>query len=256
LEPSAVENLQVTHSVPLNQVPNAATPGAWAQYKTLVAKDLRREFRTKETLVSMGTYALIIIVIYALAATFAQPGANFTEMAGGLIWALVVFTSLLELGRTFAAEAENGCLDALLLAPVDRGVIFLAKATSNLVFLAVIEVVAVPLFLVFFSSVVTPAPTLPLIVAPLAAGSIGIAGIGTLLSTVTANARGSGVMLALLFVPLAFPLLYACVAATTAVFVGFDQATQSFATSMALAAGYDVIMILLSWLLYGFCVGQ
>ena len=132
--------------------------------------------------------------------------------------------------------------------------IFLAKATSNLVFLALVEVIAVPLYWVFFSSFAAPADTGWLLVVPLVVGSIGIAGIGTMLSTITAATRGKDVILALLFVPVIFPLLYACVSATTAVIVGAEGYADIMLTSLALAGGYDVIMILASWVLYDFVV--
>ncbi len=90
--------------------------------------------------------------------------------------------------------------------------------------------------------------------APLLVGTIGIAGIGTLLSTITINTRGKDVMLAVLFIPLMFPLLWACVSATTGVLVGGEEVMETFTTSMALAGGYDVIMILVSWVLYDFVV--
>ena len=231
-----------------------ATPSALAQYRVLLMKDLRQEFRTKEMLVSMGIYALLVIVVFGVALSFARPGADFLEVSGGLLWALVVFTSLLGLNRSFSHETENGCLEGLLLAPLDRGVVFLAKATSNLVFLAIVEVIAVPLYWVFFSSFATPAATAALIAVPLVLGSVGIAGIGTLLSTITAATRGKDVMLALLFVPIVFPLLYACVSATTAALVGGVLMEEAFATSLALAAGYDVVMLLASWVLYDFVV--
>ena len=232
----------------------AASPSAFAQYRVLLGKDLRREVRMKEMLVSMGVYALLVIVVYGVALGFAKPGAEFLEVAGGLLWVLVVFTSLLGLNRSFAVERENGCLDGLLLAPIDRGVIFLAKATSNLVFLLLVELVAVPLFWLFFSSLASPAGSAPLMAVPLLVGSIGIAGVGTLLSTITANTKGKDVMLALLFVPILFPLLYACVSATVAALVGSDAMGDTFLTSLALAALYDVIMVLASWVLYDFVV--
>lgn len=231
------------------------TPSSFAQYFTLLKKDLKAEFRSKEMVVSMGIYAILVIVVYGVALSFAKPGSEFLEVSGGLLWAMVVFTSLLGLNRSFSHETENGCMEGLLLAPVDRGAIFLAKATSNLVFLLLVELIAVPLFWLFFSSYATPAETAPLMVAPLVIGSVGIAGIGTLLSTITSRTRGKDVLLALLFVPVVFPLLYACVSATTAVIVGGDVLGETLVTSLALAGGYDVIMILASWVLYDFVIG-
>lgn len=231
------------------------TPSSFAQYCALLKKDLKAEFRTKDMIVSMGIYAVLVIVVYGVALSFAKPGSEFLEVSGGLLWAMIVFTSLLGLNRSFSREAENGCMEGLLLAPVDRGAIFLAKATSNLVFLLAVELVAVPLFWLFFSSFASPAESAPLMVAPLVIGSVGIAGIGTLLSTITTRTRGKDVLLALLFVPIVFPLLYACVAATTSLLIGGNVMAETLVPSLALACGYDVIMILASWVLYDFVIG-
>ena len=121
-------------------------PSTWAQYKTLLRKDLEQEFRTKEMLTSMGIYALLVLVVYGAALAQTTSTLDVLQMSGGLLWALIVFTSLLGLNRSFAHEKEQGCLEGILLVPLDRSVIFLAKATSNLLFLLAVEVVAVPLF--------------------------------------------------------------------------------------------------------------
>lgn len=145
-------------------------------------------------------------------------------------------------------------MEGILLVPLDRSVIFLAKATSNLLFLLVVEVLAVPLFYFFFLTTVSPSEHFWLLVVPLLVGTVGMAGIGTLLSTITINTRGKDVMLAVLFVPLIFPLLYACASATTAVIVGAEGYMDVFSLSLMLAGGYDVIMLLLSWVLYDFVI--
>ena len=176
------------------------------------------------------------------------------QMSGGLLWALIVFTSLLGLNRSFAHEKEQGCLEGILLVPLDRSVIFLAKATSNLLFLLAVEVVAVPLFYFFFLTTVTPGESFWLLAVPLFVGTVGVAGIGTLLSTITVNTRGKDVMLAVLFIPLVFPLLWACVSATTAVVVGAEGYMDVMLTSLALGVGYDVVMLLASWVLYDFVI--
>ena len=231
-------------------------PSSFTQYRALLAKDLKAEFRSKDMIVSMGIYAALVIVVYGVALSFAKPGAEFLEISAGLLWALVTFTSLLGLNRSFSREAEGGCIEGLLLVPIDRGAVFLAKATSNLAFLLLVELVAVPLFWLFFSGYANLASSAWLMVVPLVIGSVGIAGIGTLLSTITARTRGKDVLLTLLFVPIVFPLLYACVAATTAVVVGGDAMAEMLPASLALAAGYDVIMVLASWVLYDFVIGS
>ena len=224
-------------------------PSTFRQYKTLLRKDLEQEFRTKEMLTSMGIYALLVIIVYGAALAQTSQTTDVLQMSGGLLWALIVFTSLLGLNRSFAHEKEQGCMEGILLVPMDRSVVFLAKSTSNLLFLLVVEVIAVPLFYFFFLTTTTPSESFWLLVVPL-----GVAGIGTLLSTITINTRGKDVMLAVLFIPLIFPLLYACVSATTAVIVGAEGYADIMLTSLALAGGYDVIMILASWVLYDFVI--
>ncbi len=229
-------------------------PSTWAQYKTLLRKDLEQEFRTKEMLTSMGIYALLVLVVYGAALAQTTSTLVVLQMSGGLLWALIVFTSLWGLNRSFAHEKEQGCLEGILLVPLDRSVIFLAKATSNLLFLLAVEVVAVPLFYFFFLTTVTPGESFWLLAVPLFVGTVGVAGIGTLLSTITVNTRGKDVMLAVLFIPLVFPLLWACVSATTAVVVGAEGYMDVMLTSLALGVGYDVVMLLASWVLYDFVI--
>lgn len=223
-------------------------------FLVLLRKDLRREFRTREMLTSMGIYALLVIIVFGVALLQAGAGLDIMKMSGGLIWALITFTCLLGLNRSFSYEKENGCLEGVLLVPMDRGAVYLAKAVSNLLFMLLVEVVAVGLFVFFFLSGLEFAETFPLIVVPLLVGTIGMAAIGTLLSTITANTRGKDVMLAVLFIPFVFPLLYACVTATTSVMVGGQFYLDSFIPALALAVGYDVIMCLVSWVLYDFVI--
>ena len=229
-------------------------PSTFQQYKNLLAKDLQQEFRTKEMLTSMGIYALLVLVVYGAALAQTSSTLDIAQMSGGLLWALIVFTSLLGLNRSFSHEKEQGCLEGILLVPLDRSVIFLAKATSNLLFLFIVEIIAVPMFYFFFLTMITPSGSFWMLVFPLIVGTIGVAGIGTLLSTITINTRGKDVMLAVLFIPLIFPLLYACVSATTVVILGSEGYLDTFIQSLTLAAGYDVIMILLSWVLYDFVI--
>ncbi|MEF9841835.1 MAG: heme exporter protein CcmB [Raoultibacter sp.] len=229
-------------------------PSTFQQYRNLLAKDLQQEFRTKEMLTSMGIYALLVLVVYGAALGATSATLDILQMSGGLLWALIVFTSLLGLNRSFSHEKEQGCLEGILLVPLDRSVIFLAKATSNLLFLLIVEIIAVPMFYFFFLTTTTPSESFWMLVFPLLVGTIGVAGIGTLLSTITINTRGKDVMLAVLFIPLIFPLLYACVSATTVVILGSEGYLDTFIQSLTLAGGYDVIMILLSWVLYDFVI--
>lgn len=231
-------------------------PSVWRQYRALLAKDIRMELRTREMLVSMGVYALLVLTVFGAALSQSGDALDVLNVASGMLWALIVFTSLLGLGRSFAHETENGCLEGVLLAPVSRPAIFLAKATSNLIFLLAVEVVAVPLFFLFFLGNAPLGSTAPFLVLPLLVGTVGMAGVGTFLSTMTLDTRGKDVLLAILFIPVVFPLLYACVSATSVALLGVEGQMVTFWRSLALAGGYDVIMIAAAWGLYEFVVGS
>jgi heme exporter protein B len=233
-------------TVPLNST--------FRQYRLLLIKDLRQEFHTHDMLVSMGIYAILVLVVFGAALTQVSDEFDILQMSGGLIWALIVFTSLLGLNKSFSAEREDGALEGLLLIRLDRSVIFLAKTTSNIVFLAIVEIITLPLFYFFFLSDTQATIDLGLLLAPLALGTVGMAGVGTLLSTIAMNTRGKDVLLAVLFIPVIFPLLYACVSATTAVILQSPELMSYLVPSIALAAGFDVVMICVSWLLYEFVV--
>lgn len=227
---------------------------SFQQYKTLLAKDLRQEFRTFDALSSMGIYAVLVLMVFGAVLGQNAAGFDVLNIASGLLWALVVFTSLMGLNRAFAAERQNATLEGIMLVPMDRSLIFLAKATSNFLLLLLVEVVAVPIFWFLFLTTVSVGETAVLAVVPLLLGTLGIAGVGTLLSTISSNVRGRDVMLAVLFVPIMFPLLYACAACTNALLLGTVGWEDVFTPSVALAAGYDVIMLLISWVLYDFVV--
>lgn len=223
-------------------------------FLVLLRKDIQREFRTREMLTSMGIYALLVIIVFGVALSQAGTGIDVMKMSGGLIWAMIAFTCLLGLNRCFSYEKENGCLEGILLVPMDRGAVFLAKAVSSCLFMLLVEVIAVAMFVFFFLSGSDFPETFPLIVIPLLVGTIGMAAVGTLLSTITANTRGKDVMLAVLFIPFVFPLLYSCVTATTAVMLGGQFYMDAFFPALAMAVGYDVIMSLVSWVLYDFVI--
>jgi heme exporter protein B len=176
-------------------------------------------------------------------------------VAAGLVWLAFVFTSMLGLNRSLVHEKDQGCLDALLLSPVDRPVIFFAKAVGNLIFLLIVQALTVPLFFLMFLSTRPIAGAWWMIPLSLVAGAVGIAGVGTLLATISVNTRGRDFILAVLFVPLMYPLLLAAVGATSAAVLGNPGFVAEFWRDMALAAGYDVIMLLAAYGLYEFVIG-
>ena len=226
------------------------------QFRAMLRKDIVMELRTKEMLMSMGLYSLLTMVVYFVA--LSQAGSSFDprDIAAGLLWLAFIFTSLLGLNRSLVHEKDQGCLDALLLSPVDRPVIFFAKVTGNLVFLLVVEALTLPVFaFLFLQGETLASASFWLVPLVLVGGSVGIAGVGTLLATMSVNTSGKDFVLAMLFIPLAYPLLLGAVMATGAAIAGGPEALDVFWTGMAWVLGYDVIMLLASYGLYEFIVG-
>jgi len=225
------------------------------QFKAILKKDIVMELRTKEMLTSMGLYAVLVLVVYQIALSQAGSSFDVLRIAAGLLWLAIIFTSLLGLNRSLVHEKDQGCLDALLLAPVDRPVIFFAKAIGNLLFLSIVVVIILPLFYFFFLAGKPIGGPLWMLPLPLIVGCIGIAGVGTLLATMSVNTNGKDLILPVLFIHVMFPLLYASVAATTAVLIGDPGFATVYWNSIALGAGYDAIMLLAAYGLYEFIIG-
>lgn len=226
------------------------------QFRAMLRKDIVMELRTKEMLMSMGLYSLLTMVVYFVA--LSQAGSSFDprEIAAGLLWLSFIFTSMLGLNRSLVHEKDQGCLEALLLSPVDRPVIYFAKVSGNLIFLLIVEALTIPVFaFLFLQGRAIDAASLALVPLVLLGGSIGIAGIGTLLATMSVNTSGKDFVLAMLFIPLVYPLLLGSVTATAAAIVGGPEAMGAFWAGMAWVFGYDVIMLLASYGLYEFIVG-
>lgn len=228
---------------------------SWRQFKAILRKDIVMELRTKEMITTMSIYSLLTMVIYQVALSQAGTGFDPRNIAAGLLWLAFVFTSMLGLNRSLVHEKDQGCLEALLLSPIDRPVIFFAKMVGNLIFLLIVQVLTIPVFGFLFLQQGSYAGELWMIPLVLLGGSLGISGVGTLLATMSVNTKGKDFVLAVLFVPLMYPLLMACVSATTVAVLGGVDSEQQFWSAMGMIAIYDVVMIAAAYALYEFVIG-
>ncbi|MCL2526113.1 MAG: heme exporter protein CcmB [Coriobacteriia bacterium] len=235
---------------------------SWRQYKAILRKDIAQELRTREMVTSMGLYGMLVLVIYYIA--LSQTGLDFdvTRIAAGLLLLMIVFTSMLGLNRSMIHEHDQGQLEALLLAPIDRPIIFLAKATTNLLFLLIVQIVVVPVFYIMYVSGSLPVQLGEIVPGPwwmialgLTIGSIGVAGVGTLLATISVNSKGRDFILAVLFIPVMYPLLLVLVAALNAVIGGAVGFESVFWMNIAGAAIYNAVVIAAAFVLYDFILG-
>ncbi|MDO5044000.1 MAG: heme exporter protein CcmB [Coriobacteriia bacterium] len=224
------------------------------QFFALLKKDLLLEARSKSMVASMTIYAVLVLVVYGATISQTSDSFNIQQVAPGLLWALIVFTSLIGLNKTFEHEHEEGAMVALLLSPMQKSLIFLSKFTANLLFLLLVELIAVPEFFFFFLQTAQVSGQSFLLVLPLLLGSIGISGVGTLLATITQGAKSSNILLTILLVPLIFPLLLLCVSTTSMALLGSNLLDAGFYRLLGMAATYDLIMLAAAYGLYEFVV--
>src|SRR5258707_5049787 len=132
-----------------------------AQVFAILWKDIRCELRSKQTWIGMGLFALLVLVIFNFA--FDLRVDNKAAVAPGALWVAFIFASMLGLSRTIAAEHEQGSLDRLLLCPVDRKAIYLAKLIGNVFFIGVVELIALPIFAALFNVPLFVGALLPIV---------------------------------------------------------------------------------------------
>lgn len=214
----------------------------------IFAKDIAAELHTREMVSAMLVFAVLALLVFSFALDLR--GEMAEAAAPGVLWVTVAFAGTLGLSRSLAREQQAGCIDGLLLAPVDRSAIFFGKALGNLAFMAVVEVVLLPLFAALFD-----VPLLrPGVLLVLALGTLGYAAVGTLLAAIAVNTRAREVMLPILLLPLAVPVLIAAVQATAGL---VDGATLAEVGGwLRLLVVYDLVIVAVSMLTFGYIVEE
>jgi len=214
----------------------------------IVHKDLVAEWRTKENLAAMIVFALIVLVIFNFA--FELQGIDLSIIGAGVLWVAFTFSGILGLGRSFAAERDKGCLEGVLLSPVDRGAIFLGKAISNFIFISAMETLTLPLFAILNNLALPWFPLIPYIVL----GTLGFAAVGTLLSAIAASTKMREVMLPILLFPVAIPLLMAAVKLTGGALQARD--VSELAWWFNLLVLYDALVWVVSFWVFEYVVEE
>jgi heme exporter protein B len=223
------------------------------QFMAILRKDLIRELRTREMLMSMFLFVMLALVIFHYAFGV-DTDTDLTYFTGGMLWVTFIFSALLGLNRSFAQEKDEQCLDGLLLCPVDRVTIFFAKTVGNLVFLLIIQALSVPVFTLFFIERSYLAD-LGLFILVLLLADLGICTLGTLLATISMSTRARDLLLPIVFLPLIVPVLIAATSATTAIFAdGADLA--GLAARLGFLAAFDAVFMVAAYGTYDFAIGE
>src|SRR2546430_6061502 len=214
----------------------------------IARKDLAIEFRTRSAFFSAVIFALLGLVIFYFA--WDPTAVTINDLAPGVLWVIFTFSGLLGLHRSFGVETEDHAIDGLLASPVSRESIFLGKAIANLIFVAAVQLIAIPALVVFYNLPLGNV-AIPLIaIAFLAA--VGLVAIGTLFSAMAVNTRLAELLLPMLSLPFFVPIVIAASQSTAKLLSGRPIAEA--AAWIKLLIAFDIIFVAACTLAYPFTV--
>ena len=180
----------------------------------LAWKDILLEARTRDVLLSVVVFGVMVVVIFNFALNVTSEQVN--QLAPGILWVAFAFAGVLAMSRAFAAEKERGSLEGLLLCPVSGDVLFFGKMLGIFLFMLVVQAALLPMFAALFDfSAFAPGMALSI---PLA--TLGFAAVGTLFSAIAVQTRSREIMLPMLFFPIVVPVLIAAVEITSKLITG------------------------------------
>ncbi len=221
-----------------------------AQSWLIYRKDMVVEYRTRERVVTMFVFSLIVMVIFNFAF---NTGSNVVQrVVPGMIWVAFAFAGMLSASRSFAPEKDRGTFDGLLLAPIDRGSIFLGKLLGNITLIGLVQLAVLPLYVLFFNMTILPYLSKLLVVFFL--GTVGFSSVATLFAAVAVNTRMRDVMLPVLLLPVVSPVLIALVETTRTTFEGGDW--QDMANWIRLLSVFTVVFLVASVMLFEYIVEE
>jgi heme exporter protein B len=214
----------------------------------VVWKDLSAELRSRELISAMLVFALLVILIFNFALELDAKTRG--TVTAGVLWVTFAFAGTLGLNRSMAMEKDRGCLDGLLLTPVDRSAIYFGKAIGNLFFMLLVEAVVLPVYSVLYSTNLFK-PGLLIVVL---LGSIGYVAVGTLLSAMAVQTRTRDILLPILLFPLVVPVLIAAVKGSSAFLEG--SAMADIWPWLNLLIVYDVIFTAVAYMVFDYVVEE
>ena len=215
----------------------------------ILRKDLRIELRTREAVPAMALFAVTAFVLFHFGLDRDRLEG---DVAAGVLWVTLLLAAVLGVGRLFVAEREQGGMEAMLLAPVDRTAIYLAKAGALLAYLVLLEIIAVPAFgFLLLGGRLLEA--LPELVALLAVADLGLAAVGALVGALAAETRAREVIGPLLLLPLVVPLAIAGARATEPLLSGTGEPAE-LDRWLGLMALYASVFMLLSVALFDYLI--
>jgi len=216
--------------------------------QAVIWKDLSAEWITRENLSAMLVFALLVILIFNFALDLDIQAQE--SLSAGVLWTTFIFAGTIGLNRSLAVEKDRGCLDGLLLAPVDRSVIYFGKAIGNLIFMLLVEIIVLPVYS-FLYQVPVFQPGFLLVVL---LGSIGYVAVGTLLATMVIQVRTRDILLPILLFPLTLPVIIAAVKASQGFLLMIPMA--EIAPWLNLLIVYDLIFTAAAFMAFDYVVEE
>jgi heme exporter protein B len=216
----------------------------------IARKDLAIEFRTRSAFLSALVFALLGIVIFYFA--WDASAVSAIDLAPGVLWVIFTFSGLLGMHRSFGVEEPDRGIDGLLASPIARESIFLGKALANLVFVAAIQIVAIPAVALFYGLPLGPV-ALPLAAIALLA-AIGLVSVGTLFSAMAVNTRLAELLLPMLSLPFFVPIVIPAAQATAKLMSGRPVGDAGAWLKLLLA--FDLVFVVACTLAYPFTLEE
>ena len=172
------------------------------------------------------------------------------SLAAGTLLVTIVLAAILGINRLFVAEQAEGGFDAVLLAPIDRTALFLAKAAALFLFLVAVELVAVPAFALLLLG---PSPwgALPGLVVTLALLDGALALVGTVVSALAIRTRARDLIVPIVALPLLVPALIAAARCAAPLLTAGAGAWPPGRWLLVLAL-YDLVFGLLAYAVFDF----
>ncbi len=222
---------------------------AFVRFVGLIAwKDLRAEFRSRQLISAMALFAILAVLVFY----FTLESNREARIAAlpSILWVIVVFAGTLGLNRSLAAEQDSGSLDALLLAPIPRAVLFYGKLIGTWLFTLLVALVSTLLLSLLFNVGLF----MPELWVVIVLGTLGFAAVGTLLGSIAVQASGRETTLPILVLPVALPIIIASVHATADLLAGLP--VSDWVVWLELLASVDLIFLLLAFVLFDFVVEE
>ncbi len=214
----------------------------------IVRKDLAAEMRSRELISAMLVFSLLVVLIFNFALELDRAARE--NVGAGVLWVTFTFAGTLGLNRAFAAEKDRGSLDGLLLAPVDRTVIFFGKLVGTLVFMLIVEAIVIPVFSILYGISLFQ----PLLLVVVLLGTLGYAAVGTLLASMAVQTRTRDVMLPILLFPVTVPVVVASVKASVGILTAAGWSDIALWFNMLIV--YDVIFLAVAYMVFDYVVEE